>query len=111
MDNCVRLHIEKELKDLIINKIHIQELQENLGDIEHNDFVSTRDFIVLSKRISAVERGIDFSKQEGRDIYNFRYVKNLPWVAIAFKMHVSEITAKRYNKRLLESVGYNLGWI
>lgn len=107
MKECVRKHVEDELINLKSNKCHIEEIGEM---IKEGVCERSREYLVLYKRVARVQFAIMFCQQELSEIYKNRYLKKMSWVAIAFKMNVSEATVKRYNRKLLEVVAKSLGW-
>lgn len=108
MESIIRKHVEMELKDFRGNR----ELMKRLGQqIRECHPAPTRDYAALLHRIVAIKCGICACGYEGKLLYHYRYNDGLSWVAVAMKMHVSEVTVKRYHAKLLQSVAKHLGWI
>lgn len=108
MKDFVRKHVEDELYCLHENKAEVREIADM---IREEKCTASREYLVLFKRLSKIQRAINSSRDEEKEVYLYRYRRKMSWVAISFKMNVSEATVKRYNRKLLEDVASSLGWV
>lgn len=108
MKEVVRKHVQDELSCLSQNREAINEIGEL---IRKKEYTPTREYLALLKRVVRVQTAIENCNSDIKRLYVLRYKKDLSWVAVSLAMNVSEITAKRYNRHLIEEVAKQLGWI
>lgn len=108
MKEVVRKHVQDEIICLSENRAAVKEIGEM---IKKGEYTPTREYLSLLRRVIKIQSAISSLDGELKKIYVFRYKRDMSWVAVAFAMNVSEVTVKRYNRRLLEAVAMSLGWI
>lgn len=108
MKDFIRKHVQDELICLSQNKSSVREMGEM---IKCGEYTPTREYLALLRRVVKVQAAINSCSNDLKHVYVYRYKKGMSWVAVSFAMNVSEVTVKRYNAKLIETVAKALGWI